>query len=182
MKGPLMKTQCGAKVCSMLLAFVLGGDALLANAAPTPVPGGANQTAGVSGSMSQTLFNGTLRIKGMSLKDAVPADHINPNAPGERALVFRSIVSNGTKHEDHGYFDATLADANGITIAGRPLDSGWSLEPGAAAHAVNGFSVPRDFVPVRLVLIESAHPKARAFRIAIRPTDLAPAPAPAATP
>lgn len=166
----------------MLLAFVLGGDALLANAAPTPVPGGANQTSGVSGSLSQTLFNGTLRIKSMSLKDAVPADHINPNAPGERALVFRTIVSNGTKHEDHGYFDASLADANGITIAGRPLDSGWSLEPGAAAHAVNGFSVPHDFVPVRLVLIESAHPKARAFRIAIRPTDLGEAPAPAATP
>jgi hypothetical protein len=167
----------GVTVCSTLLAFVLGGGALLANAAPTPVPGGANQTAGLTGSLSQTLFNGTLRIKSMSLKDAVPTDHINPNA-----LVFRSIVSNGTKHEDHGYFDASLADANGITIAGRPLDSGWSLEPGAAAHAVNGFSVPHDFVPVRLVLIESAHPKARAFRITIRATDLAPAPAPAATP
>ena len=176
-----MTTLRGLQVCSMLLAFVLGG-ALLANAAPTPVPGGANQTAGVSGTMSQTLFNGTLRIKSMSLKDAAPADHINPNAPGERALVFRAIVSNGTKHEHHGYFDASLADANGITVAGRPLDSGWSLEPGAAAHAVNGFSVPHDFVPVRLVLIESAHPKARAFRIAIRPTDLAPAPAPATTP
>jgi hypothetical protein len=177
-----MTTQRAIHVCSMLTAFVLGGGTLLANAAPTPVPGGANQTSGVSGSMSQTLFNGTLRIKGMSLKDAGPADHINPNAPGERALVFRSIVSNGTKHEHHGYFDASLADANGITIAGRPLDSGWSLEPGAAAHAVNGFSVPHDFVPVRLVLIESAHPKARAFRIAVRPSDLGAAPAPAATP
>lgn len=169
-------------LCPLLLAFVLGGDALIASAAPTPVPGGANQTSGVSGSMSQTLFNGTLRIKSMSIKDAVPTDHINPNAPGERALVFHAIVSNGTKHEDHGYFDASLADANGITVAGRPLDSGWSLEPGAAAHAVTGFSVPHDFVPVRLVLIESAHPKARAFRIAIRPSDLGAAPAPAATP
>ncbi len=177
-----MTTLRGITLSSMLLASVLGGDALLADAAPTPVPGGANQTAGVSGSLSQTLFNGTLRIKSMSLKDAVPADHINPNAPGERALVFRAIVSNGIKHEDHGYFDASLADANGITIAGRPLDSGWSLEPGAAAHVVNGFSVPRDFVPVRLVLIESAHPKARAFRIAIHANEIAPAPAPAATP
>jgi len=177
-----MTTLRGMMVSSMLLALVLGGSALLANAAPTPVPGGANQTAGVTGALSQTLFNGTLRIKSMSLKDAVAADHINPNAPGERALVFRAIVSNGIKHEDHGYFDASLADANGITIAGRPLDSGWSLEPGAAAHVVNGFSVPHDFVPVRLVLIESAHPKSRAFRITIRPTDLAPAPAAAATP
>ena len=172
-----MTTLRAVTVCSMLLAFVLGGNALLANAAPKPIPGGANQTAGVSGSLSQTLFNGTLRIKGMSLKDAGPADHINPNAPGERALVFRAIVSNGTKHENHGYFDASLADANGITIAGRPLDSGWSLEPGAAARAVTGFSVPHDFVPVRLVLRESARPKDRAFRITIKPTDLGAAPA-----
>lgn len=177
-----MKPMRVAKVCSMLLAFVLGGDALLAAAPPTPVPGGANQTSGVSGSLSQTMFNGTLRIRGMSLKDARPEDHIKPNAPGERALVFRATVSNGTKHEDHGYFDATLADANGITIAGRPLDSGWSIEPGAAAHVVNGFSIPSDFVPVRLVLIESAHPKARAFRIALRPGDLGPAPAPVTVP
>ena len=177
-----MNTARAAKVCSMLLAFVLGGDALLANAAPTPVPGGANQTAGVSGALSQTLFNGTLRVRSMSLKDAGPADHIRPNAPGERALVFHTIVSNGTKHEDHGYFDASLADAQGITIAGRPLDDGWSLEPGAAARAVTGFSVPADFVPVRLVLIESARPKSRAFRIAISPADLGPAPGPVATP
>ncbi len=169
-------------LCAILLVLVLGGDAFLADAKPTPVPGGANQTAGVSGGLSQTLFNGTLRLKGMSLKDAGPNDHIKPNAPGERALVFRAIVSNGTKHENHGYFNASLADANGITIAGRPLDDGWSMEPGAAAHAVNGFSVPSDFVPVRLILIQAATPKARAFRIKIGPNDLAPAPAPAASP
>jgi hypothetical protein len=119
----------------------------------------------------------------MSLKDAVPADNVHPNAPGERALVFRAIVNNGTKHEDHGYFDATLADADGITVTGRPLDSGWSLEPGAGARVANGFSVPAGFVPTKLLLVESAHPKSRAFRITIKPGDLpAPAPAPAASP
>jgi hypothetical protein len=173
-----MKNRYVAKVCTMLLAFLLGGNALLADAAPTPVPGGANQTTGVSGSMSQTLFNGTLRIRGMSLKDAQPDDHIRPNAPTERALVFRAIVSNGTKRENHGYFDASLADANGITVAGRPLDGGWGLEPGAAARAVMGFSIPSDFVPVRLVLVQAAKSKPIAFRIAIRPGDLGPAPAP----
>ncbi len=173
-----MKIRNVAKVFTMLLAFLLGGNALLANAAPTPVPGGANQTTGVSGSMSQTLFNGTLRIKAMSLKDAQPDDHIRPNAPTERALVFRTIVSNGTKHENHGYFDASLADADGITIAGRPLDGGWSLEPGAATHAIMGFSVPSTFVPVRLVLIQAAKSKPVAFRVAVRPSDVAPAPIP----
>jgi hypothetical protein len=172
-----------AVLCSMLLAFVLGGDAATALAKPTPVPGGANQLSGVSGTLSQTLFNGTLRLHGMSLKDAGPADNVHPNAPGERALVFRAVVNNGTHHEDHGYFDATLADADGITVLGQPLDSGWSLEPGAAARLANGFSVPAGFVPTKLLLVEAAHPKARAFRITLKPGDLPAAPgAPGAPP
>jgi hypothetical protein len=172
-----------ALLCSMLLTLVLGADAASALAKPTPVPGGANQLAGVSGTLSQTLFNGTLRLHGMTLKDAGPGDNIRPNAPGERALVFRAVVNNGTHHEDHGYFDATLADADGITVAGRPLDGGWSLEPGAGARVVNGFSVPAGFVPAKLLLAESAHPKSRAFRITLRPSDLPAAPgAPPAAP
>jgi hypothetical protein len=179
-----------AMFCSMLLALVLGADAANALATPTPVPGGANQLAGVSGTLAQTLFNGTLRLHGMSLKDAVPADNVHPNAPGERALVFRAIVNNGTHHEDHGYFDATLADADGITVTGRPLDDGWSLEPGAGARVVNGFSVPAGFVPTKLLLVEAAHPKSRAFRITLKPGDFpsapgapgAPPPAPTAAP
>jgi hypothetical protein len=163
-----------ARLCSVLLALLLGADAATALAKPTPVPGGANQLAGVSGTLSQTLFNGTLRIHGMSLKDAGPNDGIRPNASGERALVFRAVISNGTKHEDHGYFDATLADADGITVTGRPLDSGWSLEPGAGARVVNGFSVPAGFVPTKLLLVEAAHPKSRAFRITLKPGDLSP--------
>jgi hypothetical protein len=163
----------GLRLSALLLVLILG-EASLAGAAatPTPVPGGANQTNGVSGTMGDVLFNGRLRLRSMSLAEAGPADNIKPNAGDERALVFRAIVSNGTQHEDHGYFDASLVDANGITVAGRPLDSGWSVQPGAAARLVNGFSVPPGFVPVRLVLIESAT-KTGAFRIAIRPGDLA---------
>ncbi|MFN2460288.1 MAG: hypothetical protein ABR591_06340 [Candidatus Velthaea sp.] len=161
----------------VLLGAALATNAAAFAAAPTPVPGGANQTAGVNGNFSQVIFNGTLRIRAMSLKDAVPSDNVHPNATGERALVFRAIVNNGTHHEDHGYFDATLVDADGITVAGRPLDDGWSLQPGAAARTGIGFSVPAGFVPTRMVLIEAAHAHARAFRIAIRPGDLAPAPA-----
>jgi hypothetical protein len=107
----------------------------------------------------------------MSLKEAVPSDNIRPNGGDEKALVLRGLISNGTKHENHGYFDAALVDADGITVKGRPLDSGWSVEPGAAARFVNGFSVPPGFVPVRLVLIESATTKG-AFRIALKPGDI----------
>jgi len=59
----------------------------------------------------------------------------------------------------------------------RPLDDGWSLEPGAGARASMGFSIPADFVPTKLLLRQAAAPKDRAFRITIRPTDLGPAPA-----
>ncbi len=161
-----------AKGAPMILAFLLGGDAVLA-APPTPVPGGANQTSGVSGTFSNVLFNGTLRLRKMTLGDATPEDKMHGNAATDRPLVFRAIVSNGTKHENHGYFDASLSDADGITIAGRPLDDGWSLEPGAAARTTLGFSVPANFVPVKLVLIQAAAPNKKAFRITIRPSDLA---------
>ncbi len=172
-----MKFTRAVKVVPMLLAFVLGSGWTPAVAKPTPVPGGANQRAGVTGTLSQVLFNGTIRLKKMSLKDAVEADNVRPMKPGDRALVFRVVVSNGTKHEDHGYFDAQLADADGVTIEGRVSDDGWSLQQGQAAKTMYSFSVPHDFVPTKLVLMEAAHVKDRAFRITIRPTDLPPAPA-----
>jgi len=159
---------------AMLLTLALGADAAIASPKPTPVPGGANQTAGVNGTMSQVLFNGTLRLRKMSLTDAAPGDTVRPG-PGQRALVFHAIISNGTHRYNHGYFDASLADADGITVAGRPLDDGWDLQPAAAAHTTYGFAIPSGFVPTRLVLIQVATQHARAFRIAIRPSDL-PAP------
>ena len=161
--------------CALSLAFVLAGTTMAAIAAPTPEPGGANQVSGVSGTFSQVLFNGILRLRGMSLQNPGPADRIQPNAGDARALVFRAIVSNGTHHENHGYFDATLADVNGITVTGRPLDDGWSVEQGASARTTIGFSIPADFVPTKLVLREAAMPNAKAFRLTIRPSDI-PAP------
>ena len=61
----------------------------------------------------------------MSLQ-TVPSDNVHPNAAREL------FINYGTHHENHGYFDATLADADGITVTGRPLDGGWGLEQGAA--------------------------------------------------
>ncbi len=176
-----MKFTRAVKVVPMLLAFVLGSGWTPAVAKPTPVPGGANQRAGVTGTLSSVLFNGTLRLKNMSLKDAVPGDNVRPK-PGERTLVFRVIVSNGTKHEDHGYFNAQLADADGITIEGRVSDDGWTLQQGQAARTMYSFSVPHDFVPAKLVLAEAAHVKDPAFRITIRPSDLGAAPEPMPSP
>ncbi|MBC5829031.1 MAG: hypothetical protein GIW98_02430 [Candidatus Eremiobacteraeota bacterium] len=176
----------GAAQISVLLAFLFGGDGAPAVAAPTIIPGGANQTSGVSGNMSQVLFNGKLRIRGMSLREALPDEHyahMSPPTAGQRAIILRLIVSNGTHHENHGYFNASLADVDGITITGSVLDEGWSLEPGAAARCAVGFNVPRDFIPTRIVLIQAAEPHPRAFRIGIRPGDFpVAAPFPAASP
>ncbi len=181
-----MNNLTGAKQITMLLAFLLGCDAALAAAAPTPVPGGANQTNGVSGSMSQVLFNGKLRIRGMSLKEATAGEHyahLSPPTDGQRSIILRLVVSNGTHHATHGYFDASLADADGVTITGSILDDGWDLQPGAAARVAIGFNVPKDFVPTRIVLIAAAEPHPRAFRIAIGAGDFpAAAPAPTASP
>jgi hypothetical protein len=172
-----MTAERHAKTFAMLLALLLGSEAAIALAMPTPVPGGANQINGVQGTFAQVLFNGTLRLRSMSLSDPRPGEAMRPSAASDRALVFRAIVSNGTQRENHGFFNATLADANGITITGRPLDDGWGLEPGTAAKTAIGFSVPADFVPTKLVLIQAAAPKPRAFRITVRPTDIPAAPA-----
>ena len=165
-----------AKLAPMLLAFLIASDAAIALAKPTPPPGGANQINGVQGTLAQTLFNGTLRLKSMSLGEPKASDSIRP-APGTHGVVFRAIVSNGTHHENHGYFNATLADADGITVEGRPLDDGWSLQPGTAARTNIGFNVPDGFVAQKLVLIQAATPKARAFRVTLRASDLPAAPA-----
>ncbi|WP_317996256.1 hypothetical protein [Vulcanimicrobium alpinum] len=157
-----------------LLTVVLGGGAAYAATSPAPIPGGANQIAGVSGTFASVLFNGTLRVRAMSLQNPGPNDNVHANAAGERPLVFRAIVSNGTHHENHGYFDATLSDADGITVTGRPIDDGWSLEPGSAARTAIAFSLPAQFVPVKLVLVQAAAPHARAFRMALRAQDLPP--------
>lgn len=156
------------KVSAMLLVFLLGGGTALA--APKAPPGGANQMTGVAGTLSQTLFNGTFRLRAMSFGDALPSDNEHPNKPDERALVFRGIVSNGSHHERHGYFNATLSDADGITVEGRPLDDGWDIAQGAAARFSIGFSVPAGFVPVKLVLVEAATRHEKAFRITLKGT------------
>jgi len=150
--------------------------AFAAGTTATAVPGGANELSGVSGSFSQVLFNGQLRLRGMALRSPSAADKAQPKF-GLGNLVFVATVSNGEQRRNYGYFDATLSDANGITIAGGLLDDGWDLEPGAAAHTSYVFKVPNDFVPAKLVLVQPNRAHAKAFRLTIRSSDLPPTPA-----
>lgn len=160
-----------------LIAIVPLVAAAPTSAAPTPVPGGADQTRGVDGKLGGALFNGTYRLRKMSLGAATAADHAGPL----EHVVFHAIISNGTTRSVHGFFNAAMADADGVTVAGRPLDDGWDLQPGSAARTAYGFALPAGFVPVRLVLIEAAVTHPKAFRIAIAASDLPAAPAPSST-
>ena len=66
---------------------------------------------------------------------------------------------------------------HGITVWGLALDEGWDLQQGAATRTTIGFSVPAGFVPTKIVLTIAGARKARAFRIMLRPSDLAAQPA-----
>jgi len=161
-------------IAGLGLMLVIGANAIGSPASPppTPEPGGANQQAGVSGPLSSILFNGVLRLKRMNLRDPIEKDKMHPNAPSTHAIVFTAIVSNGTKESTHGFFNALLSDADGITTPGRVLDDGWDLQPGAAARIAIGFSLPDNFVPTKIILIEAARSKAKAFRILLTPAEV----------
>ena len=118
------------------------------------------------GTIGDTLTITTADDRPPPLRSADPSVLVTVNSTAGR-IEFRA-TNRGTT--------SVLADADGITVTGRPLDDGWSLEPGAGARVVNGFSVPAGFVPTKLLLVESAHPKSRAFRITLKPGDLPGAP------
>ena len=63
----------------------------LVNAAPTPVPGGANQLNGVSGGLSSALFNGKMRIRQMQLRPATAAE-ASP-AAGQPGVPARGMIA-----------------------------------------------------------------------------------------
>ena len=146
----------------------------LSAASPTPVPGGANQVAGVEGRFGSTLFNGELRVKALSLTKATAADNL-PSIAGKQWLIFRALVSNGTKSTYGGYFNASIVDADGVTVSAvggnmNPYPA-TNILPGAAWRQQISFNVPSDFVPTKIVLVPS-NSKYKAFLIQVGKNDL----------
>jgi hypothetical protein len=84
------------------------------NAAPTPIPGGANQLKGVTGGLSSRLFNGKMRIRHMQLRPAT-ATEASP-AAGQTAVAFVYLVSNGTSAARSGNFTASMVDSDGVAL------------------------------------------------------------------
>jgi hypothetical protein len=144
----------------------------LVDAAPTPIPGGANQLKGVSGGLSSTLFNGKMRIRKMQLRAATAAE-ASPGA-GQTAVTF-VIVSNGTSAARSGNFTASMVDSDGVAVNGHSTSvysAFYSLQPGVPARGTIAFVLDSGFAPVKILLTDGNGP---AFRINLKPTDL-PAP------
>jgi len=150
------------------------GYPTIAIAAPTPIPGGAGQLAGVSGGLSSTLFNGKLRIRQMKLRASTAAED-TPDA-GSSALTFVFLVSNGTNAARSGNFAGSLVDADGVAINGHSVSvysAYYSLQPGVPARLTMYFVLPSGFAPVKILLTDGNGP---AFRVNLKASDI-PAPA-----
>jgi hypothetical protein len=152
---------------------LVGGTGLLAPvvrnpvdaAAATPEPGGANQVAGIEGNLSSTLFNGQLRLRKMSLRAAAPADNLTSDF-----VVFEALVSNGTSKQVAGYFNSSIVDADGVSVAGHSAGL-WNLQQAGSYKLKIDFHLPPNFVPVKIVLIPTDPKFTKAFRINLKAGD-----------
>jgi hypothetical protein len=165
-------------VLAVLTALFVLSVSGFAAAKPTPVPGGANQAAGVAGTLHDTLFNGQARVRKMSLgkPDNSPNESYADTAD-EKWIVFRALMSNGTaKPLEMSQFSASIVDADGIAVAAqpdkvRPIGMVSNIPPGGAWKESILFLVPKDFKPAKIVLV-AANAKYKAFRITVAPSDV----------
>jgi len=161
-------------ISSSLLVLSLTASALAA-AHPTPVPGGANQAAGVAGTFGQKLFNGEVRLIPKELRDANAADGLTAPS-GQKWVVFTATASNGTARAfDMQQFVASIVDANGDTYQvqpdkAKPVGGVYGVPPGGQWKEQILCEVPADFSPVKIVLLPYDR-KHQAFRITVRPSD-----------
>ena len=159
------------------LVVVFGAHAPARSATATPVPGGANQVAGVAGTIGQKLFNGELRLVPKEIRNANDSDGVTA-ASGQKWIVFTASASNGTAHAlDMQQFNASVVDADGDTLQAqpdkvKPMGGLFGVPPGGQWKEQVLFNVPTNFVPAKIVLLPYDQ-KHQAFRITIRATDYA---------
>lgn len=165
------------------LSLVTAGVLLLAApsalaAKPTPEPGGANQVIAVEGTLQSTLFNGQARVRKMALtKPDGSSSESYSDTSDTRWLVFRAVMSNGTKSVlEMNQFSASIVDADGIAVSAqpdkvRPMGMVTNIPPGGAWKETVLFNVPKDFVPVKILLV-TQHSKYKSFRINLAPQDV----------
>jgi len=168
------------RLVALAIAFGSAVPLSASAATPTPMPGGANQIKGVTGTLSSTIFNGSLRFKKFVLRLST-ADEQRAD-PGSTALTLTYIVLNGMSKNAYGGVGASMADADGVVINGHPLGvygAYFSLVPGAGAKGTLLFELPAGFVPVKILIVP---PDGVALRINLKPSDLPAAPAASPSP
>jgi hypothetical protein len=126
-------------------------------AAPTPIPGGANQVKAVSGTVGEPMWNGVVRYKVQELRDARPEDHPETLLPGpnQKVMVLRASLRNGTPAQFAELLTYTLADKDGVayeipssSLAPSPL----VVAQGAVARIGGLFLADKNFIPVKLLI------------------------------
>jgi hypothetical protein len=127
-----------------------------AGAAPTPIPGGANGVTAVSGKIGETVFNGVLRIKIVTLRDGTAADasDVTPSAD-QKVMVMESLLRNGTHDEFTDLLKYTLADKDAVSVdipTNALKHANLHILQGAAERQSEAFVVDKDFVPTKLIV------------------------------
>ena len=157
MKHPIL-------LCALALAFAVPNGAI---AKTKPVPGGANQIAGVRATFPAAVFNGFVRIKPKYFGPARAEDNIieKPADPNTKIIVFSGVISDGSTKP---YLDdplIVLSDPDGVTITARSVQpNGIILQQAAGAKLTAVFWVPKDFVTDHLTFTCQST-KCKAIRI-----------------
>ncbi len=158
-------------ISAMLLLAMMTGQT-----PASTISGGANQIAGVSGGINKTLFNGMIRWKMTTIREAQPSDRLGDPHPRMKWLVFLARCSNGLHSSYIGLPQLTLTDAQDNSY--HSADSNTSPAPvnviqGQAWQERIAIEVPPEFIPVKAVITDPSNAsRFKAFRIAIASKDL----------
>jgi hypothetical protein len=142
----------------LFVALGLSAIALTcADAAPTPVPGGANALVALAGKTGETVFNGVLRIKIIELRDATAADGTDGPSPsaGQKVMYMQALLHNGKHDTFTDLLTYTLADKDAVSVAIPSYlikHANPSILQGAALKQSALFLVDKDFVPSKLIV------------------------------
>jgi len=143
-------------IAGLAVALAIGVMSVAAGAAPTPVPGGANQVSALSGSVGQTIFNGALRVNVSAVRAATP-DEIAKfvPTPAQKVLAFSVPLRNGTSSTFTDLVEYTFADKDDISVDVPTADythANLNIQQGAAQKQDGVFAVDKDFVPTKLIV------------------------------
>jgi hypothetical protein len=140
----------------LAVALVTCAMSVAVEAAPTPVPGGANQVSALSGSVGQTIFNGILRINVSDVRAATPEEIAKfVPTPAQKVLAFSVLLRNGTTSTFTDLVEYTFADKDDISVDVPTADythANLNIQQGAAQKQDGVFAVDKDFVPTKLIV------------------------------